>query len=143
LTKASRTDDQPPFDWNRFESMFGAGFPFQGGTPWNNPLDVEQLVGRTSRKQADLAQTSVIEKDRFIHVKIMPPRQTRPEDLRVFATRHVITLQGGAGVSPVTVKLPVAVSLKKYQAVWKEGSLHLRLRKVYVEDLKQELFIEY
>ena len=138
-------DNAQPFpsaEWEPFTKIFGPGFPFNQAGSWTNPEFVNRFVRDTYERALSRIESKVYETRRYVHVKLNLPSYVKPENIRVFAGFQSVSVRGKELADPVNVQLPSAVNRRQYKAVYKNGLLHIQLRKSNLET-ERELFIEY
>lgn len=95
------------------------------------------------RKSANsmLFRTDVTETERFVKVRIHVPDYVDPRKLQLFINGRILKIEGPLG-NKQSVSLPAPVGMKSGQAVFREGALHIRLRK-RSEPAFKEVYIQF
>ena len=151
-------DDKKNFDWAQFERLMDALLPnvvpgMKGdpisriGNFMRNVINAEKPgQGQSDSKgeagsDSALFRTEVTETERYVKVRIRIPVYVDPRKLQLFINGQMLKIEGPLG-NKQTVILPAPVGVKSGQAVFREESLHIRLRKRNGPGYK-EVYIRY
>lgn len=103
---------------------------------------VHDARGAGSRiDRSELFHTDVTETEKLVKVRIRIPEHVDPRKMQLFVNGQTLKIEGPLG-NRQTVGLPAPVGVKSGQAVFRNQSLHIRLRKRSSLPYK-ELFIRY
>lgn len=151
-------NDKQSFDWVELERLMDALLPnvvpgLKGdpisriGNFMRNVFNAEQPGQRhaASKDEAGsesaLFRTEVTETERYVKVRILIPAYVDPRKLQLFVNGQTLKIEGPLG-NKQTVYLPAPVGMKTGQAVFRQNSINLRLRKRSDPGYK-EVYIRY
>ncbi|WP_146250198.1 Hsp20/alpha crystallin family protein [Paenibacillus flagellatus] len=146
------------FDWSQFDRLFDELFPnalpggksdsfrrigrfvrdvVEGAAPANR----ETAGARSEKSDSVLFRPEVTETERFVKVRIPIPHSIDPRKLQLFVDGTTLKIEGPLG-NKQTVRLPAPVGVRTGHAAFRDGSLHVRLRKRSGPGYR-EIYVEY